>query len=194
MSKHTTSNTQNTNGLKAMIKNKNYKQNLTQASLVNLKITYMRETLGALIAKVEIKAIEMKIGKIVLALSSQIFRITTIKDFKKACNEHLKKLQIILHQSQKEIEDSTLINEIIKENHDSAIGGHTGVNRLYGKLKCHYIWPNMKKSIAEYIRNCIKCKENKHTRKTIENFHTSKTIFSNRFRYYRTLYKNKFRK
>ena len=175
MSTPNTKNTNYTNGLKAMIKNKNYKKDLTQASTVNLKITNMKETLGTLIEKVEIKANEMKIRKIALALSSKIFKFTSIKDFKRACNEHLKKLQIILYQPQQEIEDLTLINEIIKENHDSAIGGHTGVNRLYRKLKCHYIWPNMKKSIAEYIKNCIKCKENKHTRKTIENFQHTPT-------------------
>ena len=27
------------------------------------------------------------------------------------------------------------IEKIIQENHDSAIGGHTGINRLYKKLK-----------------------------------------------------------
>lgn len=80
------------------------------------------------------------------------------------------KLQIILYQPRRLIEDKELIQNIIKENHNSVIGGHAGVNRLFRKLKTIYTWPNMKKTIANYIKNCIKCKQNKHSNHTKENF------------------------
>lgn len=71
----------------------------------------------------------------------------SINDFKKACNQHLRFIQIILYEPQHEVGSKDEIEKIIQENHDSAIGGHTGINRLYKKLKNFYVWPNMKNSI-----------------------------------------------
>lgn len=176
------------NGLTYKIMNKKYNKELTlasrfqtkkdnknfmgmaQAPFVPLRINEMNKTLGTLLKKLDEKAYGMKIEKLALALSSTIFKITSINDFKTACTQHLRSIQIILYQPQREIDNINDINNIIKENHDSAIGGHTGINRLYRKLKTIYFWPNMKKSIADYIKNCVKCKQNKHSNKTLENF------------------------
>lgn len=163
------------NGITYTVMNKKYNKDMTQASFIPIKMQEIEKTLGTLLQKIEEKAKELKIEKIALALSSIIFKIIGINDFKKACNQHLRFIQIILYQPQREIDNTNEINEIIKINHDSAIGGHTGINRLYRKLKAIYIWPNMKKSITDYIKNCIKCKQNKHSNKTSENYTITKT-------------------
>lgn len=54
--------------------------------------------------------------------------------------------------------------EIIKEKHDSAVGGHKGVTKTYNRIRKHYCWPDMKKDIQEYIRKCRPCQLKKLTR------------------------------
>jgi hypothetical protein len=53
--------------------------------------------------------------------------------------------------------------KIIKEYHESLIGGHTGISRTYERLKSYVSWPNMQKDIENYIRQCVSCQKNKHT-------------------------------
>lgn len=73
-------------------------------------------------------------------------------ELKEEGNQSLQKLQIILYKPQQTIEDKEIITKIIAENHDSAFGGHVGINRLYRKLKTIYRWPNMKTTIHNYIK------------------------------------------
>jgi hypothetical protein len=53
--------------------------------------------------------------------------------------------------------------EILKEIHDSPIGGHAGINRTYRKLKQFINWPGMKSDVENYFRVCEKCQKNKMT-------------------------------
>jgi hypothetical protein len=50
--------------------------------------------------------------------------------------------------------------EILKEIHDSSIGGHAGINRTYHKLKQFINWHGMKNDVENYIRLCEKCQKN----------------------------------
>jgi hypothetical protein len=68
----------------------------------------------------------------------------------------------------KESENESELSEpeklkIIKEYHESLIGGHTGISRTYERLKSYISWPNMRKDIENYIRQCVSCQKNKHT-------------------------------
>jgi len=36
---------------------------------------------------------------------------------------------------------------LINENHASAIGGHKGVTKTYNRIRPHYFWRNMKSDI-----------------------------------------------
>lgn len=56
---------------------------------------------------------------------------------------------------------------IFRQFHDSKIGGHGGVNRTLRKIKRQFNWPNMKKEVKDYIRNCTSCQKNKNTNKHI---------------------------
>lgn len=63
-----------------------------------------------------------------------------------------------------------MIQKIIYENHDTPIGGHVGTERLFKKLRSKYYWPNMRKIIKDYVKNCSKCTQNKHSIKTNETY------------------------
>jgi hypothetical protein len=52
---------------------------------------------------------------------------------------------------------------IIREYHESLIGGHTGISRTYERLKPYVSWPNMRRDIESYVRHCASCQRNKHT-------------------------------
>jgi len=53
--------------------------------------------------------------------------------------------------------------EILKEIHDSPIGGYAGINCTYRKLKQFINWQGMKNDVEKYIRKCEKCQKNKMT-------------------------------
>jgi len=60
--------------------------------------------------------------------------------------------------------DPDLKIKILRENHDSILGGHRGMNKTYEAIKRHYQWPNMKEEVEEYVRKCEKCQLNKALR------------------------------
>lgn len=57
------------------------------------------------------------------------------------------------------------IPQIIKENHDSTVGGHQGVEKLYARIREKFFWNGMKEQIAEYVESCEVCQRNKLCRK-----------------------------
>jgi hypothetical protein len=70
---------------------------------------------------------------------------------------------------------------ILKEIHDSPIGGHTGIIRTYRKLKQFINRPGLKGDVEKYIRVCEKCQKNKmlqfHTRMPLMITDTPFTVF-----------------
>ena len=54
--------------------------------------------------------------------------------------------------------------KIIEEMHDSAVGGHKGVNKTYRRIKQKYFWENIKDDVQNYIRKCLKCQLKKLVR------------------------------
>ena len=60
--------------------------------------------------------------------------------------------------------DSEMKVKILKENHDSILGGHRGMNKTYEAVKRYYRWPNMKKEVEDYVKRCPKCQFNKTLR------------------------------
>lgn len=127
--------------------------------------------------EIERMATKMNINALALALNSDIFQLVTPHIFKEKCAQELNSLQIIIYQPKRLVESKNEQLEIIKINHDTPLGGHVGVNRLYKKLNNLYNWPNMRKTITDYVKQCVKCKENKHGVKTNENFTSFPTTF-----------------
>lgn len=54
--------------------------------------------------------------------------------------------------------------EIIKENHDSLMGGHKGIVKTYLRIREKFYWPGMKSDIEMHIKKCHTCQLQKLTR------------------------------
>ena len=66
--------------------------------------------------------------------------------------------------------------EIIREKHATAIGGHKGVTKTFNRIRQNYFWNNMKTDIQNYIQNCRECTLKKLTRvKTKQPMHITDT-------------------
>jgi len=50
---------------------------------------------------------------------------------------------------------------LIKEYHDTPMGGHVGAEKVYHALKRHFYWPGMKSMIEGYTSTCDSCQKNK---------------------------------
>lgn len=53
---------------------------------------------------------------------------------------------------------------IIREYHESVVGGHPGVIRLYNRIRQDFFWNNMKAQIEQFVRTCDSCQRNKLVR------------------------------
>jgi len=51
--------------------------------------------------------------------------------------------------------------KILYEFHDSPVGGHRGMNKTYRAIKSQYFWPNMRREVEEYVKQCRSCQVNK---------------------------------
>jgi hypothetical protein len=52
---------------------------------------------------------------------------------------------------------SALKAELMKEAHDSALGGHVGVVKTLDVLSRSYFWPKMAAEVREYVSSCSSC-------------------------------------
>lgn len=100
--------------------------------------------------------------KLAIQTNDSLFNHVDMKLFKDIGNGILRNVTIIIYEKPVVVSNETQINNIIKQYHDSPIGGHLGINRLYKKLKSLYSWSNMKQTITEYVKSCSLCKTNKH--------------------------------
>nr|AQA29564.1 integrase core domain protein [Zea mays] len=58
----------------------------------------------------------------------------------------------------------TLQQSILSALHSSAVGGHSGIAVAYHRLKQLFAWPNMKKSVIQFIAACATCQQAKPER------------------------------
>lgn len=54
--------------------------------------------------------------------------------------------------------------EIIRENHDTPIGGHKGVTKTIERIKYKYQWPRLRADVERYIKTCRECQLKKLVR------------------------------
>ena len=57
-------------------------------------------------------------------------------------------------------------NRILREFHDTPLGGHLGVKRTLERIKLNHSWSGMRQDVEKYISRCEKCQKNKLTRRT----------------------------
>jgi len=58
--------------------------------------------------------------------------------------------------------DSQKIITILKEFHDTAVGGHLGYFWTYKRISNLFFWEGMRKNIKEYVQKCDVCQRNKY--------------------------------
>ena len=51
---------------------------------------------------------------------------------------------------------------ILYEYHDSPVGGHRGMNKTFKEIRERYEWPDMKREIERYVKQCKSCQLNKN--------------------------------
>ncbi|KAJ1690028.1 hypothetical protein LUZ63_014183 [Rhynchospora breviuscula] len=52
-------------------------------------------------------------------------------------------------------------DKLIQALHDSAIGGHSGINATYHKVRQLFYWPHLKQSIHDFVSSCHNCQLSK---------------------------------
>jgi len=53
--------------------------------------------------------------------------------------------------------NSDIIQQLLREFHDSPLGGHSGVLRTYKRLAQQFYWPSMARIVKEYVASCDVC-------------------------------------
>ena len=56
---------------------------------------------------------------------------------------------------------SVFCEKLLYEFHDSATGGHAGELKTYLRLATEWYWMGMRKAVADYVRRCATCQQNK---------------------------------
>ena len=56
---------------------------------------------------------------------------------------------------------SPLIHRLLREFHDTPMGGHSGILRTYKRLSQQFYWPSMRRSVHQYVAACDVCQKAK---------------------------------
>ncbi|XP_048515211.1 uncharacterized protein LOC105692809 [Athalia rosae] len=55
------------------------------------------------------------------------------------------------------IPEEGIREDIIRENHESLVGGHQGITKVYRRTREKYFWPHMKEQIRNFVKSCESC-------------------------------------
>ena len=58
--------------------------------------------------------------------------------------------------------DSPSIPVLLKEFHETPMGGHSGFLRTYRRLAANLYWPGMQKRVRDFVRACDTCQRQKY--------------------------------
>lgn len=73
-------------------------------------------------------------------------------------------LLYLVHQDQQRLclpDHTTLRLEMLREHHDTRITGHFGFEKTYDTMHRQFYWPNMARTIRDYIHSCDVCQRTK---------------------------------
>lgn len=56
---------------------------------------------------------------------------------------------------------SILVTDLLREYHDTPLGGHSGDFKTYQRLAQEWFWPGMRKRVQQYVQACSVCQQNK---------------------------------
>jgi hypothetical protein len=58
--------------------------------------------------------------------------------------------------------NSALQTKLIANLHDSAAGGHSGIQATYQRVRKLFFWPGLKTAVEEFVKQCLICQQAKH--------------------------------
>lgn len=120
-------------------------------ALVNLKQLCEEQNLNKLAMKKLGKHDELEWIKI-RSMLRYIFRGTNV--------------EIIICTSIKYTEEEK--ETILKQCHDSKLGGHLGINKTIKRIQAQFKWKGMKNDVKKYVKNCTSCQVNKVTNRHVK--------------------------
>lgn len=53
-------------------------------------------------------------------------------------------------------------NLLLKEYHETPIGGHAGVVKTLKRLSANFCWPHLRDDIKRFVRECVTCQQTKY--------------------------------
>ena len=74
-----------------------------------------------------------------------------------------------------------LITAVLKDFHDSPVGGHLGFEKTLEKVKRQFFWKNMYNDIKEYVSTCSTCQQSKPSNRSSYGQHHPLQIPNNRW-------------
>ena len=66
-------------------------------------------------------------------------------------------IKIIVCSNHVTIPPSSKRNDIIRENHESLIGGHKGISKTFNRIRQKYHWPHLKRDVENFVNSCRNC-------------------------------------
>ena len=106
---------------------------------------------------------DSKIEKIIQDLQSKPNPSFEIKDeilYKHVVNHHDKTEKQLIYVP------SSVINSLISSYHDNPyVGGHFGIRRTLNKIRQKFWWPEMKRSVFNYVKSCLLCQAHNISRR-----------------------------
>ena len=58
--------------------------------------------------------------------------------------------------------NAELKRNILQSLHESPLGGHSGIQNTYLRVKQLFYWPQLKRAVKEYVLSCDICRRCKH--------------------------------
>ncbi|WP_331035211.1 reverse transcriptase domain-containing protein [Lactovum miscens] len=121
-----------------------------------------RTSLEKIFAQLELKAGQHNIAIVKISEKDVLFSFYGAQEIKIAAAKMLKKLKVFIVPSPQQVKDRNEQLGLVQQFHDDLMaGGHPGQKRLYAKLRQRYVWKNMSKDVAKFVKSCDKCLLNK---------------------------------
>lgn len=140
------------------------KRNVIFVKINLMDASHLIDELKNVFVEIENYLIEEKVSHLKIERSSQIFEYMNLEMFKQIIDRSLKRIKIVILPVRTKLNDENVIQELIKNYHESPIGGHVGVTRLNRKLSENYVIRQLRQKVKTYVRGCKLCQINKYKR------------------------------
>lgn len=124
------------------------------------QIANLKETVASLhdvINELQLKTISISKGPVIDVQWDQI-QTLILREFRDS------DIKISVCSNEVIVPPETRRLEIIRENHDTPIGGHKGVTKTIDRIKYRYQWPRLRSDVQRYVKTCRECQLKKLVR------------------------------